>query len=84
MEFMTASDRFFARSGMYRLVQCESCSLVWLADPPEASEMDRHYGPSYDQFIRKATDKESEQHSTISSLSGYRGQTDRRRHRATE
>ena len=62
MEFMTASDRFFARSGMYRLVQCESCSLVWLADPPEASEMDRHYGPSYDQFIRKATDKESEQH----------------------
>src|ERR1035438_87529 len=61
-EFMVASDRFFARSNMYRLLQCESCSLVWLADPPEASEMDRHYGPIYDQFIRRATDKESEKH----------------------
>ena len=61
-EFIAASDRFFARSNVYRLLQCESCSLVWLADPPEVSEMDRHYGPSYDQFIRKATDKESERH----------------------
>lgn len=61
-EFIAASDRFFARSNMYQLLQCESCSLVWLADPPEASEMQRHYGPSYDQFIRRATDKESENH----------------------
>jgi 2-polyprenyl-3-methyl-5-hydroxy-6-metoxy-1,4-benzoquinol methylase len=61
-EFIAASDRFFARSNMYRLLQCESCSLVWLADPPKASEMDSHYGPNYDQFIRKATDKESERH----------------------
>lgn len=61
-DFLAAPDRFFARSETYRLVQCESCSLVWLADPPKADEMDRHYGSRYDHFIRKATDKESDQH----------------------
>ncbi len=36
---------------MYRLMRCESCSLVWLADPPKPHEMAEHYGSSYDNRI---------------------------------
>ncbi len=61
-EFLVAPDRFYARSAEYRLVQCRSCSLVWLADPPQPSEMGQHYGTSYDRFIRKATEVDAEKH----------------------
>ncbi len=59
---MTAPDRFFLRPALYRLVQCSSCSLVWLTDPPAPVEMERHYGPEYDRFIRKAKETDSREH----------------------
>jgi SAM-dependent methyltransferase len=61
-EFLVAPDRFYSRSTQYRLVQCLSCSLVWLADPPQPSEMGQHYGAGYDRFIRKATEVDAEEH----------------------
>jgi ubiquinone/menaquinone biosynthesis C-methylase UbiE len=62
IEVLVGPDRFFARSVAYRLARCASCSLVWLVDPPEAGDMARHYGPSYDRFIQKAKSKKSDQH----------------------
>jgi SAM-dependent methyltransferase len=35
----------------YRLLCCPSCSHTWLADPPDADELGRFYGPAYHQAI---------------------------------
>lgn len=50
-EFLHGPDRFHGRLEEYRLVRCAGCSLVWLSDPPESSEMHLHYTEAYDQLI---------------------------------
>lgn len=48
---LKAPDRFHQRKQVFRLVQCHSCSLVWLDDPPTPQEMPYHYGTSYHKTI---------------------------------
>lgn len=47
-------DRFNRRNERYQLVRCASCSLVWLQNAPQPTEMGQHYGPSYDRLIIEA------------------------------
>lgn len=53
-EWLTAPDRFHGRHIPYTLVRCTACSLVWLGDPPEPSEMHLHYTEAYDRLISTA------------------------------
>jgi SAM-dependent methyltransferase len=53
---LTSVDRFHGRSEAYHLVRCDSCSLVWLDNPPEPSEMGSHYTQDYDRTIAAAGD----------------------------
>jgi len=50
-ECLRAPDRFHGRRKPYQLMRCQSCSLVWLKDPPCPSEMSDHYGVDYDRAI---------------------------------
>jgi SAM-dependent methyltransferase len=52
--FLSAPDRFHRRETIYQLVQCASCSLVWLRNPPELEQMAYHYGAEYHDTIRTA------------------------------
>lgn len=52
--WLTGPDRFNGRTKQYQLLQCSSCSLVWLKNPPSPSEMGEHYGPDYDRTIAAA------------------------------
>jgi len=51
---LQAPDRYHGRRKRYQLVRCQSCSLVWLKDPPSPSEMGDHYGVDYDRAIAAA------------------------------
>jgi 2-polyprenyl-3-methyl-5-hydroxy-6-metoxy-1,4-benzoquinol methylase len=53
-KILQAPDRFHGRAELYTLLQCPSCSLVWLDDPPSPEEMGRHYGADYDRAISSA------------------------------
>src|ERR1700758_2311511 len=50
-EWLKAPDRFHGRKVKYSLVRCPGCSLVWLSNPPQPSEMHLHYTKAYDQLI---------------------------------
>lgn len=52
--FLSAPDRFHRREKTYQLVQCASCSLVWLQNPPAQEEMSFHYGAEYHKAITNA------------------------------
>jgi len=52
-DFLQGPDRFNGRRKLYRLVRCSQCSLVFLRNPPPASEMAEHYGSDYDRLIGK-------------------------------
>ena len=49
--FLQAPDRYHGRQVVYELMRCGSCSVVWLKDPPQPSEMAQHYGSNYDAMI---------------------------------
>jgi SAM-dependent methyltransferase len=51
VDLLTAPDRFHLRTEVYRLVRCESCRGVSLADPPKPEEMGRHYTEDYHKAI---------------------------------
>ena len=48
---LSAPDRFHAEKTPYTLLRCESCSLVWLHEPPPPDQIGKHYGPDYDRMI---------------------------------
>ena len=50
-EWLRAPDRLHGRHEKYMLVRCPGCSLVWLNNPPELSEMHMHYTEAYDNLI---------------------------------
>ncbi|MGB8887749.1 MAG: methyltransferase domain-containing protein [Candidatus Korobacteraceae bacterium] len=50
-EWLRAPDRLHGRQEKYTLVRCPACSLVWLSDPPEPSEMYLHYTDAYHKLI---------------------------------
>jgi SAM-dependent methyltransferase len=50
-EFLHGPDRFHGRHEEYTLVRCAACSLVWLSNPPQPSEMHLHYTEAYDKLI---------------------------------
>jgi SAM-dependent methyltransferase len=53
-EWLKGRDRFHGRHVQYTLVRCATCSLVWLSNPPEPSEMHLHYTEAYDKLISAA------------------------------
>jgi SAM-dependent methyltransferase len=55
-EWLQAPDRFHGRPQRYTLVRCSACSLVWLSNPPQASEMHHHYTSDYHRMISAAGD----------------------------
>lgn len=50
-KWLQAPDRFHGRRQLYQLIRCNSCSLVWLDNPPTAEEMPYHYGTNYHKSI---------------------------------
>ena len=50
-EWLHAPDRFHGRREQYRLVRCQHCSLVWLSNSPQPSEMHLHYTNAYHKLI---------------------------------
>jgi SAM-dependent methyltransferase len=50
-------DRFYQREAVYRLVRCPDCSLVWLQNSPEPSEMAAHYGSQYHTGVTEAGER---------------------------
>ena len=54
--WLLGPDRFHGRREDYTLVGCPACSLVWLSNPPEPSEMHLHYTDAYDRLISAAGD----------------------------
>lgn len=56
VDYLLAPDRFHGRTIPFRLVCCPTCSLVWLADPPQTEEMALHYTQKYDRIIAAAGD----------------------------
>ena len=52
--FLRAPDRFHWRSEEFDLLRCETCSCVWLADPPRPDDMGRHYDEDYHAAIMAA------------------------------
>lgn len=53
-EWLRGSDRFHGRQDKYVLVRCPMCSLVWLNNPPQPSEMHLHYTDAYHRLISAA------------------------------
>jgi len=53
-EFLRAPDRFHLRREIYKLMRCEDCTGVWLADPPAPGEMGLHYSEDYHRAITKS------------------------------
>src|SRR5271156_4467790 len=51
VDLLTAPDRFHLRTEVCRLVRCESCRAVSLAEPPKPAEMGRHYTEDYHKAI---------------------------------
>ena len=54
--FLKAPDRFHGRNVSYDLRRCQSCSLVWVSDPPSPDELGSHYGPDYHKAITTASE----------------------------
>jgi SAM-dependent methyltransferase len=50
-EWLRGPDRLHGNQEKYTLVRCPACSLVWLRNPPEPSEMHLHYTDAYDRLI---------------------------------
>ncbi len=53
-EWLRAPDRFHGRQTKYTLARCPCCSLVWLSNPPNPSEMRLHYTDAYHKLIAAA------------------------------
>lgn len=53
-DLLVAPDRFHLRKQMYRLVRCQICTGVWLANPPSPVEMASHYTEDYHKAIAAA------------------------------
>jgi 2-polyprenyl-3-methyl-5-hydroxy-6-metoxy-1,4-benzoquinol methylase len=53
-EWLRAPDRFHGRREQYRLARCQACSLVWLSNPPQPSDMRLHYTDAYHKLISAA------------------------------
>jgi SAM-dependent methyltransferase len=51
LECLSGPDRLHGRQDEYRLARCQSCSLVWLSNPPKPSEMHLHYTDAYHKLI---------------------------------
>jgi SAM-dependent methyltransferase len=57
-KWLRAPDRFHARTQVFQLLRCPSCSLVWLDNPPSAEEMTYHYGDVYHDVISSVGEAE--------------------------
>lgn len=55
--WLQAPDRFHGRWNQYTLARCPDCSLVWLANAPQPSEMHAHYTDAYDRLISESGEK---------------------------
>jgi 2-polyprenyl-3-methyl-5-hydroxy-6-metoxy-1,4-benzoquinol methylase len=53
-QWLRGPDRFHGRQEQYRLSRCQACSMVWLRNPPEPSEMHLHYTDAYHKLISAA------------------------------
>ena len=60
-EWLRGPDRFHGRQDEYTLVRCSACSLVWLSNPPEPSQMHLHYTDAYHKLI-SAAGRDSQAH----------------------
>jgi 2-polyprenyl-3-methyl-5-hydroxy-6-metoxy-1,4-benzoquinol methylase len=56
VDYLMAPDRFHGKTIPFRLVCCQTCSLVWLVNPPKSEEMAMHYSKEYDRSIAAAGD----------------------------
>ena len=53
-EWLRGPDHLHGEQKKYTLLRCQSCSLVWLSNPPKPSEMHRHYTAAYHKLISAA------------------------------
>lgn len=50
-KWLLGPDRLHGRRENYTLVRCQSCSLIWLSNPPKPGEMHHHYTDAYNRLI---------------------------------
>ena len=55
--WLESHDRFHWRREPYQLVRCPVCSLIWLQNAPEPSEIAAHYGKEYHGGITQSGEK---------------------------
>ena len=70
--FLAAPDRYHGRQKLYQLLRCPSCSLVWLSNPPQPTEMSEHYGADYDRSVATAGEEPNRWRGRWEMLSQYK------------
>jgi 2-polyprenyl-3-methyl-5-hydroxy-6-metoxy-1,4-benzoquinol methylase len=71
-KLLTAPDRFHLRTEQYTLIQCSSCSCVWLENPPTPAEMPYHYDEDYHHAITSAGSAANRWHRQRDLIASYR------------
>jgi SAM-dependent methyltransferase len=72
LDWLQAPDRFHGRQKVYSLARCQSCSLVWLQDPPTPAEMGEHYGADYDRAITAAGEDPRQWSEALATVRQYK------------
>lgn len=57
--FLEGPDRFHHGAGIYQLVRCPTCSLVWIKNPPAPNEMGRHYSDNYYNVLEQGAEADA-------------------------
>jgi SAM-dependent methyltransferase len=70
--FLVAPDRFHGRPELYRLVECSSCTLVRLDNPPAPERMGEHYGADYDRSVALAGEEPGRWRGRWEALAKYK------------
>jgi len=61
LPWLESPDRYHWRRVAYQLVRCPACSLIWLMNAPDPSEMPAHYGKEYHHDITQSGEKKASQ-----------------------
>ena len=72
--FLSAPDRFEARTVDYSLLRCPNCDLVWLDNPPPPEHMGQHYTVDYDRKIAAGGEAPGHWRERTETLAKYKQQ----------
>jgi SAM-dependent methyltransferase len=56
LPFITTQDWLFDEQATFHLAQCADCQTVFVAPPPDATELARHYPENYPPYLKAVQD----------------------------